>query len=95
MALDTFNICKAGDMDRPVSWTYYDIACLIEDMATLSAAEKSGLRMFVRSYAREIASRDGRKAARGMFDAVEEMADYMHDYARRMKEIIKDADSCK
>lgn len=82
MALDLPHICKAGNLDWPLDWTYHTVAALLENMAPLSHTEKAALADLVASYARDVARVDGREAPASIPAALDALAEYARDHAQ-------------
>lgn len=88
--LDMPHICKTGNEERPLDWTYHGIAGLIDAMAPMSETEKEALRMFAKRYAEKVARQDGREVPKGIADTLDAMADFMHGYAEHFRQVFAD-----
>lgn len=84
------HICKTGNRNAPLDWTYHEVASLLEDIAPMTSTEKDALRMFVSRYADKVARQDERETPESIADTLDAMADFMHGYAEHFRQVLAD-----
>ena len=84
------HICKTGNKNAPLDWTYHGMAQLIDAMAPMSRTEKEALRMFAERYADKVARQDERETTESIADTLDAMADFMHGYAEHFRQAFAD-----